>query len=251
VATIAGFLKVDAADPQQWEAVLLVAKFCHHSAWWFIPFFTILGLLAQYGRTRIASPDAWDMVQYLLDKYREDTFGKDEETKEHPEHFHRITLYKHVHWRWVFVVWPWSEWLVPVARSGSTTKTHIPCFRGSRNNPDKAEGVAGQTWAQVKSRVSVFNLPDISMERPDPADVKLYAKMSFVSEKWVWKQIRKQERGPQARALLGSPVEAKGRDWGVLVIDTRSPASIRLKQVFKSPTFQAHSAVLSRVLDKV
>jgi hypothetical protein len=251
VSTTGGFLKVDSTDPNQLAAVISIAKFCQHSAWWFIPLFTILGLLAQYGRTRLGSPDAWDLVQYLLDKYREEMFGKDEETKEQPEFFHRITLYKYVHWRWALVFWPWSEWLVPVARSGSTTKANIPCFRASRNKPDKAEGVAGQTWVRVNSRIPVYGLPDISMKQPDPADVVQYAARTFVSEKWVKKQMQKQKRGPQARALLGSPVETKGKDWGVLVIDTLSPEPIRLKQIFKNSTFQAYTGVLSKVLDKV
>ena len=188
-------------------------------------------------------------MQYLLDQYREEMFGKDEETKEEPEHFHRVTLYKYG-WHWALVMWPWSGWVVPVARSGSTTKTKIPCFRASRNEPDKAEGVAGQTWVRNR-RVPVFNLPNLNIESPSEPDIEEYAKQTFVSEKWMYNRIQKHKKGPQARSLLGIPLETKGKSWGVLVVDSRSQESIGLKKVSKSYSSQAYYSVLSRLLEKL
>ena len=231
--------------------VLAVVTFSHQSSWWIIPISMIIALVAQYARSHIGSPETWVLVQYILDQYRDEMFGKDNETKEDPQHFHRVTLYKATRWRWALVRWPGSEWVVPVARSGSTTKTKIPCFRASRNDPNAAEGVAGQTWARVSRLVPAFELPDLNMEHPNQADIETYARKTFVSNEWVRRQIRKQKRGPQARALLGIPVEAKGNSWGVLVVDSRSSQPIQLKKVFKSPSFQAHSGVLSRLLEKV
>lgn len=184
VGIVAALLKVSTYDTQKIPFVSAIVTHCHNNAWWIILTFTIIGFLAKYGSTHIGSPDIWQLVQYLLDQYREEMFGKDEETKEEPEHFHRVTLYKYDWCRWALVMWPWSGWVVPVARSGSTTKTKIPCFRASRNEPDKAEGVAGQTWVRNR-RVPVFNLPNLNIESPSEPDIEEYAKQTFVSEKWT------------------------------------------------------------------
>ena len=250
VTTLSALLKVTPDDVGN-PIVLSVVTFSHRSSWWVIPISLIIGLIAQYARSNVGSPDVWELVQYILDRYRDEMFEKNNETNEDPQHFHRVTLYKSTRWRWAFVRWPGSEWVVPVARSGSTTKTKIPCFRSSRNNPNAAEGVVGQTWARVNRRVPAFELPDLNMEHPNEADVETYARRTFVSVEWVKWQIKKQQRGPQARALLGIPVEAKGNSWGVLVVDSRSPQPIQLNKVFKSPGFQAHSDLLSRLLEKV
>lgn len=64
---------------------------CQHNAWWIIILFTCAGGLSQFLNNRIGSPDIWRVVQHILDQYREEVFGKDEDTKEDAEHFHRIT----------------------------------------------------------------------------------------------------------------------------------------------------------------
>lgn len=217
-----------------------------HSAWWIIMLFTLVGGLAQYFSNRIGSPDNWRIVQYLLDLYREEVFNKDESTKEDAEHFHRVTLFKHLKWRWAFVRWPWSGWVVPVARSGSTTRTKIQCFLTSKERPDDAEGVAGKTWASNRE-VKVCGLPDLSIDNPPENDIMEYAKKAFVTKEWICNRMRTNRRGLPCRSLLGICIEAKGIPWGVLVIDSRHPEPSRLK----SPKLKTYNDILSKLLEKV
>lgn len=221
-------------------------ELCQHHAWWIIILFTCVGGLAQYFSNRIGSPENWRIVQYLLDQYREEIFNKDENTKEDAEHFHRITLFKHLKWRCAFVRWPWSGWVVPVARSGSTTRTKIQCFLTSKEHPDDAEGVAGQTWVRNRE-VKVCGLPDLSIDNPPENDIIEYAKKAFVSKEWIYKRIRTNRRGLQCRSLLGICIEAKGIPWGVLVIDSRHPEPSRLK----SAKIKIYNDILSKLLENV
>lgn len=223
---------------------------CQHNAWWIIILFTFVGGMAQYFSNRIGSPGNWQIVQYLLDLYREEIFNKDENTKEDAEHFHRVTLFKHFSWRWALVRWPWSGWVVPVARSGSTTRTKIQCFHASKERPDDAEGVAGQTWVRNRP-VLVSALPDLSIENPQNTDIQEYAKRAYVTEEWIRNRMRTNRRGLQCRSLFGVCIEAKGVPWGVLVIDSRNPEPSRLKTASRNSKLEICKNVLNRLLEKV
>lgn len=221
-------------------------ELCQHHAWWIIILFTCAGGLAQYFNNRIGSPENWRIVQYLLNQYREEIFDKDENTKGDAEHFHRITLFKHLKWRWALVKWPWSGWVVPVARSGSTTRTKIQCFLTSKERPDDAEGVAGKTWARNRE-VKVCGLPDLSIDNPPESDIIDYAKKAFVTKEWISNRMRTNRRGLPCRSLLGICIEAKGIPWGVLVIDSQHPEPSRLK----SPKLKTYNDILSKLLENV
>lgn len=224
---------------------------CQHNAWWIIILFTCAGGLSQFLNNRIGSPDIWRVVQHILDQYREEVFGKDEDTKEDAEHFHRITLFKHFKWRWALVRWPWSGWVVPVARSGSRTKTKIQCFLASKEHPDDAKGVAGQTWACNRT-VIVSNLPDLSIDNTQETDIIEYAKRAFVAKEWIRNRMQTNRRGLQCRSLFGICIEVKGIPWGALVIDSRNPVPSRLsRKPFKNPKLEVYNDILSKLLERV
>ena len=223
---------------------------CQYNAWWIIILCTFAGGLSQYLNSHIGSPGNWRIVQHILDQYREEVFGKDENTKEDAEHFHRITLFKHFKWRWALERWPWSGWVVPVARSGSRTKTNIQCFLASKECPDDAEGVAGQTWARNRE-VKVCGLPDLSIDNPPETDIIEYAEKAFVTDEWIRNRMRTNRRGLQCRSLLGICIEVKGVPWGALVIDSRNPEPSRLKNTTKNPKLKTYKDILSRLLEKV
>ncbi|MCF6153246.1 hypothetical protein [uncultured Candidatus Kuenenia sp.] len=223
---------------------------CQHNAWWIIILFTCAGGLSQFLNNRIGSPDIWRVVQHILDQYREEVFSKDENTKEDAEHFHRITLFKHFKWRWALVRSPWSGWVVPVARSGSRTKTKIQCFLASKEHPDDAEGVAGQTWARNRT-VIVSDLPDLNIDNPQETDIIEYAKRAFVTKEWICNRMQTNRRGLQCRSLFGICIEVKGIPWGVLVIDSRNPEPSRLRKSYKNAKLEAYKDILSKLLERV
>lgn len=246
VGIMGALLKASVPDIPFLSSVII---HCQHNAWWIIILFSCVGGLSQCLNNRIGSPDNWEIVQHILDQYREEVFGKDENTKEEPEHFHRITLFKHFKRRYALVRWPWSGWIVPVARSGSSTKTKIQCFLASKERPDEAEGVAGHTWA-CNQNIIVSDLPDLSIDNPQETDIIEYAKRVFVTIEWIHNRMKTNRRGLQCRSLLGICIEVKGTHWGALVIDSRNPEPSRLK-LSKNTKLECYKDILSKLLEKV
>jgi hypothetical protein len=102
---------------------------------------------------------------------------------------------------------------MPVERSGHTTRRKISVFLAP-DDADRAEGIAGQTWAQNQV-VLVSDLPSLEGNAVPQEVIKEYARSTWISEEWA------HCRRPQARSFCGIPVEVKGKLWGVIVIDSR------------------------------
>lgn len=146
-------------------------------------------------------------------------------------HHHRVTLYKYASWSlrpkplrgWV---WGWgrgptSGWLVPVARSGHTTQKVKSTFLAP-DDADACEGVVGRAWA-CEGVIHQSNLPMIDKSSSD-ADIKSYAKNTWVSEVWVRNKIKQPK--PLARSFIGYPIKVNGRRWGVVVVDSVDPNGV-------------------------
>lgn len=180
----------------------------------------------------INPPETWAAIHGFLNNAR-DYFFKG---MEDPLHHHRVTLFKWRTWTWrEWSIrdsrWPWSGWLIPVARSGHTTQRSNTCFRASASDPESAEGFAGQVWA--KNRTIVLNhLPDLKDDSGNEA-VRLYAEVSSVSEDWLRQRLK--EGKPCARSFCGMPVEVNNKLWGVIVLDSQNeeqPESSDLQEVY-------------------
>jgi hypothetical protein len=164
-------------------------------------------------RKIVGPPWIWDAIHSHLDSFREYAFPDQPGDMLHE---HRVTLFKRVQWHWCLRKWPWSGWLVPVERSGHTTRRTSAAFRAP-DDANEAEGVAGATWAS-KSAVPVPELPDLSGQ-PSPEDVADYAKKTYVSKEWVEAYIKRGR--PLAKSFLGIPVDVSGKRWGVIVLDSK------------------------------
>jgi GAF domain len=211
---LACFAAATKADPKNWPWAGVSLAWLQETAWLFIPLFTVgLGLL-QVLRSATGPPWIWQHVHYLLNTFREHVFEKERGV---PLHYNRVTLFKHVRFRWALCKWPWSGWLIPMERSGHTTQRSRTAFLVP-DNADLVQGIAGQTWAQNRV-VMVNELPDLN-ESPAPELFEQYARKTWVSVRWL------QSRSQHGRAFCGIPVEVKGRMWGVIVIDSRSPDAI-------------------------
>lgn len=172
-------------------------------------------------------PKPWAATKELLDRIRKIAFAEIEACncelhQPDPEHYHRVTLFRAVGFRHLPVV-PWfrREWLVPYERSGHTTR-HSRAFFRIPDDADKAEGIAGQTWA-TRRVVMVDNLPEMNSDASFQK-VEKYARKTFVSSARVRKWISDDKQ--LARSFCGVPVEVDGKLWGVLVYDSRQPKRI-------------------------
>lgn len=219
VVVLGGLQKADldkfqaALNPPAWLISSLVSV--KDNGWWILPVVSIFAGAIGLLRKLLGSPWLWSYVQTLLNTMAQSAFNVKETDG---GHYHRVTLFKHVPWLWCCRKWPWNGWLVAVERSGHTSQSGIAYFRAP-DNADQAEGVAGITWARNKM-VMISNLPDLR-DSPADEDFEAYSKATFVSVA----RLRASLTG--SRAFCGVPIEVKGRLWGVLVLDSRSPDGIR------------------------
>jgi hypothetical protein len=183
-----------------------------------------------------------------LDEYRREFFDKQPGIDGQPRHFHRITLYRYA-WHWCFRGLPWSGWLVPVARSGHTSRSGLPTFKAPINKPDDAEGIAGQAWVNWGT-VTLSDLPDMHENTPSDESVAEYARQAWVSEKWLRRRIGTSGRS-NARSFLGIPVDVKGKKWGVLVVDSRISAEIVNPETLGQNPYRTMMGVLVRLIERV
>jgi hypothetical protein len=216
VVIIGAVLRVD-ANTAATHGVLFkeVVKDLQQSAWVFLPTLLIASGLLGLARKILSPPWLWQTVHTYLDVFRADVFDS---ATDGAYHHHRVTLFRYVKWRFSLRAVPWAGWLVPVERSGHTTQSHISCFLAP-DDADRAEGIAGKTWA--RNRVcGISNLPDLS-NNPSSDELAEYAEQSGLSVH----QLRK--KMPKTRSMFGIPVEVKGNLWGVIVVDSRSPDGIK------------------------
>lgn len=148
-------------------------------------------------------------------------------------HHHRVTLYRYAEWSfrpkplggWIWF-WGWgrgpaSGWLIPVARSGHTTQKVKSTFLAP-DDADACEGVVGRAWA-CEGVIHNANLPLIDNNSSD-ADIRNYAKNTWVSESWV--RSKMSQAKPLARSFVGYPIKVRGRRWGVVVVDSVDPNGV-------------------------
>ena len=149
--------------------------------WWLVPLLLLLAGIFEGLKKWIGRPLQWKSVQATLDTIDKYLFR---EYLDSTSHYHRVTLFRRNRFHpcirlWPFYFrfsWPWSGWMVPVARSGHTYQQMLSIFMAP-DDPLRAEGVAGKTWA-CRCRIDLSDLPDVSVSCPE-ADRKTYEDKSF------------------------------------------------------------------------
>jgi GAF domain len=225
-ALIGGLLKVEGSGWPDFAVRLLT--WSHNSAWWIVPACAAVTIGSKSLSTALGPPKVWKSIQRALDKHRDVAFELQDGD---PAHYYRVTLFKRVrwaacirhetYWEWGLWRWPISGWLVPVVRSGHTTQKTNTIFLAP-DDAGNAEGIAGQVWASGQT-LTVDDLPEIT-ERASDDQIAEYAKKTFVSEVWVRKRMGKRTL---SRSIAGIPVEVKNELWGVLILDSLRPSSIK------------------------
>jgi len=114
------------------------------------------------------------------------------------------------------------------------------------NDPDNAEGVAGQTFVRRRT-IPVSQLPEINAESSEK-DLETYCRRAFVPYEWVKKRLNNKTPRAMPRSLLGIPVEVGGDPWGALVVDSRSEGEISRKSALNTARFKTLTNVLSKLL---
>lgn len=227
-------LKTNPPDWKSWGLDVFLANL-QETAWITLPACVILTPLLKWLQSVVGIPWVWEVIRHNLDAFRDHVFEK----QDGPVHHHRVTLFKY---RFGLLWPPFGGWLVPVERSGHTTRDTRVRFRAPKNKPDDAEGIAGQTWAQ-RSFLPVQDLQDVS-QCQDPEVLEDYAQRTFVTSQWLRKN---RELSAAARSFAGIPVEVKGELWGVIVLDSRLE---RLPGRSPEKTYRLFGRQLGKLLEK-
>lgn len=236
-ALVAGALKANPNSPwfNNHPILKLYIDTCQNSAWWFIPV-SALVLSAIQGWKRFFIKDTtWRVIHSLLDDFRNTVFDDSPE-----QHLHRVTLFQHKRFYFLSIFNkpvkrlrnPWSGWLVPIERSGNVTRNIRVLFWAPLDDPDKAEGFAGDVWKRRKC-LYVSSLSDLS-ERPNEKNIKKYADRTKSDINYI--RTRVKEGKLFALSYWGIHVEVDGEPWGVIVIDSRNQEiakSDQIRQIFE------------------
>jgi hypothetical protein len=226
--------------------------FQENNVWWLVAILTLIAGTATLVKNQMGSKQVWETVDYVLEQYRKSIFEKrvigtsNGGPKPEAAFDDRITLFKYVKWRWAFCLFPWSGWMIPIARTGDTAESFkISRFKTPLAKKDASKGIAGVTRL-TKKPIPVFNLPEITIGTNDN-DIKKYAKETFVDEKWVKARTKGGIFNP--RSFLGVPIEVKSKIWGVIVIDSSKPDKISEENVLESLEFKTLNNILGKLLE--
>ena len=207
-------------------------EFLQSQSGWLTPLLLVAVPISAWAHSKIKDPALWSDVHDSLNQIRKEVFR--DEPAAHQQ-YHRVTLFKHVNWYCSFRNWPWNGgWLVPVERSGHTTRRTHAVFRAP-DDGELAHGIAGQVWSSMQT-VYVPNLPDLRADS-SPTNIASYSDMTFDN--------RKNLSACRARSLLGMHVEVKGKPWGVLVLDS---VSTQIDKTLAEQIFTSIAPSLANIL---
>lgn len=184
--------------------------------------------------------DPWlvEKIQFILDRYQSGAFDLTGCPPDTPLDHNRVTLFRRQkgffvrHWtasRWF---WPWgkhnpfSDFLVPVLRSGHMSKKTSIAFFVS-DDSDRTESVAGKAWA-CSEALCVTELPTMN-GTSKVREKKLYARKTSCDEGMVDHYITRARQMPCS--IVAIPVERYGKRWGVVVLDSRYPKGVTSRAV--------------------
>lgn len=243
--------KVSPATYANWPApAAATMEWCQNNS---LLIFVLIGSCSLFGwiLRRCADPWYWDKLQALLDKFQEVAYEK---FKDQIKDYHRVTLFRYRKFYWNIspggqpCSWrggrlPWSGWLVPVLRSGKTSKRTRAAFLAP-DNGHRAEGIGGRAW--VTNNITFVNgLPAIE-PGCSRTKQKKYAKETNCSPTMVQGYL---EQGrPLPRAIGAIPIEVKGRSWGVLVLDSADDQGVTGEML---TNFKVAMLSISQLLEKV
>jgi hypothetical protein len=257
VPVVGGLTKLPTDQLSKWKTWLPIIEpigfYVQNEAWWLLLLLSGLAGISKFACAYIGEPWVWKTIQTTLDELQSHAFKQNAD----PLHHHRVTLFKHKQFRfrvkpWRSKFWPWgkyrwplSGWLVPVARSGYTTQKTKTVFLAP-DDADAAEGVAGQAWC-CNWMIPVSGLPDLYANQTTE-NIEAYAKSTWLRSDLV--KMRLVNNYAMARSYLGIPIEVKGRRWGVLVLDSRSPDGIWSPEGLRYETYKVMAKFLERLLER-
>lgn len=244
--------EIDLANfPHRFELFRPSLEWIRGNTGWLTLVCTVLIGVAEFVRRHSGLPWVWEVVDEILNNFCVTSFRQPTGTPE-PAHNHRATLFrfysKYSPRVLLYKLNPFARsvkggLLIPVARSGHLTQNTQTVFQVSDDG--SCEGVAGMAYV-ANGIVTRHGLnPPVKPEQ-NPAMIESYASNTGVSVGWISARLCKNLA--LAKSYCGIPVLKKGNPWGVIVIDSASPDSLRdMSEV----NFEQVGHTLSKLIEKV
>lgn len=243
---------LDAETYQSWPTVFIVViQLLKNHSFFLLSMFLVVALLASIG-LKVGDPWIWDKLQFILDEYKNKALNSKDSD---PDHYHRVTLFKYKKFiglrKCPSGTWksPWNGneitggWLVPVLRSGHTSKKTSIVF-AAPDNADQAEGIVGQAWS-CKRPIIVVRLGEVKSTMSEQNKQK-YAAKTFCSIGIVEHYIKTNRPAP--RSIAAIPLEVDGKIWGVIVLDSRNATGVSEDAIVN---YSLTAATISQLLERV
>src|SRR5258708_28875777 len=162
-------------DPAKWKTAGLASQFAwlQQNTVIVVPLLIVAIALAQLFLGWVEAPRVWAAVHGILDDFRDHTFSH---LKDQAEYERRVTLFKFVRLR-IWWCWPMAQWLIPVERSGESTRRRVSKFHAPLDQPGKAEGVAGQAFATGRV-ISLRALPTVKSGAVQTENLREYSDLA-------------------------------------------------------------------------
>ena len=167
-AAILVFTAILAAEPDRFDQaapfIASATRVGQDWAWVVILVSLVARWVCDWGLGVLGKRVLMPVVKEVLDRFRDGVFPEKKGDHAH----HRVTLFLH---RGLLLRgfdrkhggWPWSGWLVPIARSGHTAqKTKVRFL--AEGGTDRYQGIAGKAWATRRDMAPATSLP-----RPAPS----------------------------------------------------------------------------------
>lgn len=210
-------------------------------------------VILSYFYRRRGDPWIWEKLKFILDEYQGKAFTKDpDDATDH----HRVTLFQHKknclfvrHWSSNSILKPWgtkspfSDYLIPVLRSGHLSQKSSAVFYTS-DSSDDCESVAAKAWTSNQMVVKE-DLPAINSGTPKSRDIITYAKATYSTREMVEKYIKACR--PMPRSIAAIPIMVSGTIWGVIVLDSRLPNGVTADSVLN---YDLTVALVGQLLEK-
>lgn len=207
-------------------------------------------------------PEITRSIESILDETRRELFTTDALVSAPEMHCHRITVFKYSTWcfmsRLVYFrkfqnrrLYPWSGWLVPVARSGHITRDGKTVFHVDVNGA-VSEGFAGRAYLRAtkteQAGGSILHATMPILTIGDPSSVKAYSECVYQSQDDV--KLRHDRRPVQYGCLAAIPLCVAGRPWGAVVLDSVTPDGVILPQADGIKLYRQFTSLLDRFIQR-
>ncbi len=201
-----------------------ISKLMNQWQAWLVPLLTFLSQVCGSTASKFDTWK-WSAIDKSLEGFSNEVFA---DHADDPESAHRVTLFRLQNGCIRMLRPPWNKYLVPIARSGTTTKRTRSIFQ-VHDEKGKIVGIAPKAWqARNGTWVWAEDIPALSEDMTEEEKREYYDKTGTTVAVGL-------KMSYDARSYAAIRMVVGGKHWGVLVLDsasTRIPEHENVNKMF-------------------